>query len=834
METFTVSEAARGQAQAINQQKTAEGIVNIVSEETFGSMIGGNIGYALQRLPGLTVNESEDGTPNGVNIRGLESKYNSFQIDGNRIPTSGTGRGFGTSQLNADGISNIEVIKAATPDRDGDAIGGIINVTTRSAFQREGRSFQVTGSGVFYDKTDTWGYNAGFVYSDLFSAFGGENNLGVSLSASAYETSRDYDNIDKDYTYLSPAAYPALNLAEPLYFHTNGTPQTNDRTTENQGFNLAVDYRLSDRATFYVKPFWSGGENTAQKYRARYYITESNNNIAAVTYNTGQGRDTALTNIRIQGEDTHDTNDLYGFSAGGRHELDTIVFNYDLFYSTNESARDHGIDITARNPGFAIAYDQTIRHEPVYTIRNGANPRNPSTINRADIGVTTHDTGEDAMSLKADWEKKFAGEVLSGSIKFGAKYRENEKTRDETDLNYRTGNASVFPYADVLRPTDQTAFGIPLLFLADMPKIKALMQSNPSLFTLDTNLAAVDALLGDFTAKEEITAAYAMGTITYGRHQVITGLRLEHNGFSSRTWRFDETAPTTPIATRASRDYDVWLPGIHFRHELRPNLILRESYNKSYGRPDMDALVAGIEVDEQGNAAGGNPNLKETTSDNFDIQLEYYTDRAGLYSVGLFYKDMKGFYYERTYNFSQFDAGGYPIPDAAGPYEFSTTDNALGATNYGLELIARQSLYFLPDPLNGLSVSLSATFTESDGKYPGRLDEELPTYGFSDTIYYAALEYVRGKFRGQISYRYRTDYLEGLDNNNTLDDWFGANESLDWESSYQVTPKLKLFLNVNNITDEPQISYQGFTRTDNPEDYTTYSWRATLGATYTF
>ena len=60
MAAFEVAEAARGQALAINQQKTARGIVNIVSEETFGAMNDGNIGYALQRLPGLTVNE--DGT----------------------------------------------------------------------------------------------------------------------------------------------------------------------------------------------------------------------------------------------------------------------------------------------------------------------------------------------------------------------------------------------------------------------------------------------------------------------------------------------------------------------------------------------------------------------------------------------------------------------------------------------------------------------------------------------------------------------------------------------------------------------------------------------------
>jgi len=154
--------------------------------------------------------------------------------------------------------------------------------------------------------------------------------------------------------------------------------------------------------------------------------------------------------------------------------------------------------------------------------------------------------------------------------------------------------------------------------------------------------------------------------------------------------------------------------------------------------------------------------------------------------------------------------------------------------NYGLELIARQKLNFLPRPLNGFSVSLSGTFTESDGKYPGRLTEKLPTYGFSDAIYNAALEYAAGNFRGRLSYTYRADFLEGLDVDNTFDDYFGAYESLNWDSSYQVNQNLKLFFNVNNLTAEPQISYQGYQRPDNPEDYTTYSWRATTGFSLRF
>ena len=155
-------------------------------------------------------------------------------------------------------------------------------------------------------------------------------------------------------------------------------------------------------------------------------------------------------------------------------------------------------------------------------------------------------------------------------------------------------------------------------------------------------------------------------------------------------------------------------------------------------------------------------------------------------------------------------------------------------THGRLSRFLRQRLLFLPRPFDGFGVSLSATFTKSDGKYPGRLAEKLPTYGFSDAIYNAALDYNAGEFRARLSYTYRSDYLEGLDVDNTFDDYFGAYKSVNWESSYQVSKNVKLFFNVNNLTDEPQISYQGFKRTDNPEDTTTYSWRATIGATLRF
>lgn len=47
LETLSVTDSVWGQALAIDRQKTASGLVNIVSEETFNTKLGGNLGFTL-------------------------------------------------------------------------------------------------------------------------------------------------------------------------------------------------------------------------------------------------------------------------------------------------------------------------------------------------------------------------------------------------------------------------------------------------------------------------------------------------------------------------------------------------------------------------------------------------------------------------------------------------------------------------------------------------------------------------------------------------------------------------------------------------------------------
>jgi TonB-dependent receptor len=843
MAAFEVAEAARGQALAINQQKTGRGIVNIVSEEVFGAMNDGNIGYALQRLPGLTVNEGEDGAPEGVNIRGLSSEFNSFQLDGNRLGT----RGFSTRDLVADGIANIEVIKANTPDRDGDALGGTINVISRSAFQRDGREIRLGATANYLELPRRWGHNFRLTYSDLFGLFGERKNLGVSVTLSQYQTDRYYENNDTDWNLIHPEFNPTYNLPGfPFYYSPNMTVQYNLRTTRSHAINAAVDFRLGKEHTFYFKPLYSHAAVDSSRYLTRPYIdTRFQDTLTGrktfAFLAPGQGRGLAGTNgtrgeLRYSAEENFNHTNIYAVSAGGRHELRLATLNYDLYYRHTYYARTGDSDFIVRNVHsargyFTWEYDARNPERPLVWIVNGINPRDLSGVTRGDLDIDPERRWENVWSAKVDWERKFIGERFAGAFKTGAKFLQTKALYNRELRAYDT--TATFPYASVMRDVDRAINGRELFMEVDPAKVRALLQSNPALFPY----VPYDSLKGsnesDYDAKETTTAAYGMGTVKVGQTTVVGGVRVEHNTWESVRKAVD--ARTLSLVTRRpGRDYTEALPGLHLRHALQPNLILRESYNRSYARPTISRLTLGRSEDINGNIAEGNPYLDPTRSHNVDVQLEKYTDKGGLYSVSLFWKRMQGFYYNSDLRFTNVDpVSGDPVPDPLGTRRYRRWENAEGATNYGVEVILQQKMYFLPPLFRGLSTNLSFTVGESDARYGVlRQGEKLPTFGFSKYMFNASIDYALGKFRGNVRYAYRSAYLTAIGDNKYVDDTFAARDQIDLDLSYRLTRRLRLSANVINVTANPQVSYQSFPA--NVEDNSYYGRRATLGIDYTF
>jgi TonB-dependent receptor len=868
LEAFEVKEAARGQALAINQQKTAAGIVNIVSEETFGAMLGGNPGYALQRLPGISVDEGQDGSPTSVNLRGVPGDFNSFQIDGQRLPNSGgTSRAANMSQLVADGVTSIEVMKAVTPDRDGDAIGGIINIVSRNAFQRDGRDMKLSANMSYNDLNGDWGHNVRASFSEVYSILGKEKNLGISFTATQYKTDRYSENADIDWVPTSRATNPTLNLTQDTKFLEASHIERAWKDTKTWGFNGSIDFRTDRANSFYFRPYYSHYDQSSQTFETDWDIdtrfqdeATGRKTYAFLASDGSRGRGTPGANgsrstLGYIGTDDDSHNDVWSWTLGGKHEQSTTTLTWDVNYATSTNVQPNFNEFNMRldpvvQGYYVMEYVASKKLDPKIDIINGLSPTDFAYARQGPTNLILRGQTkeEEIYGAKVDFEKKFIGDRLSQALKVGAKYRNSKPTFEREQVSYQiaanSAAALAFPFGQVTRmipATDKvTMFPNVTRHMEALPKEARKTLGTAGWVSVQPG-SFNSSNTGDYSAEESTTALYAMDTLKFGRHSVIGGLRWEQNEFSRSNKRVITTITPagnvfSTVPVNSGTKYDYFLPGLHFRHALAKNLILRESYNKSYGRPSLTEISKGRT--ESTTTAGvltindGNPGLKPSVSNNYDIQLEWYNDKGGLYSVALFYKDIKDFTFPRSIRFNTLNADGSPIEVTGGANTYNQVQNGPGAKNKGVELIARQRLFFLPGPLKGFSADFSATFTESDAKIPGRETEKLPLRGFSDYLFTSSLSYAWGKFRARADYRYRSDYIEGLDASATEDEWFSAKEQVDAEIGYRLTKSLSVFVSGTNLTHRPQVSYTG--QKIYPEDVSYSGRKFVIGADYKF
>ena len=122
-----------GQAEALNRQKNAINITNIVAADQIGRFPDKNTAEALQRIPAITLLRDQ-GEGRYALVRGTEARLNSTTINGERIPSPEAGtRDIALDVIPANLLQSIKVSKALTPDMDGDSIGGNINLVTKRA-----------------------------------------------------------------------------------------------------------------------------------------------------------------------------------------------------------------------------------------------------------------------------------------------------------------------------------------------------------------------------------------------------------------------------------------------------------------------------------------------------------------------------------------------------------------------------------------------------------------------------------------------------------------------------------------------------------------------------
>ncbi|MDO8543112.1 MAG: carboxypeptidase regulatory-like domain-containing protein [Opitutaceae bacterium] len=149
LDPFTVAERElSAQSAALQEQRTAPNIKNVVAFEEFGDLGDGNPGEFLKFVPGIQVSMNP-AIPGEATIRGMPGSGTILTVDGVELSTdSPTSRGAVFSASNVANMDRIEVTKVPTPDMPANAVGGMINVVGKSGFARRNPQFNYSVFGL--------------------------------------------------------------------------------------------------------------------------------------------------------------------------------------------------------------------------------------------------------------------------------------------------------------------------------------------------------------------------------------------------------------------------------------------------------------------------------------------------------------------------------------------------------------------------------------------------------------------------------------------------------------------------------------------------------------
>jgi len=282
-------------------------------------------------------------------------------------------------------------------------------------------------------------------------------------------------------------------------------------------------------------------------------------------------------------------------------------------------------------------------------------------------------------------------------------------------------------------------------------------------------------------------------------------------------------------------DYTDALPSINLNLQLTEHDQLRFAAAKVMSRPEMpDMRVSGswsfVDNPATGQTeanlnASTSPALKPFYANQFDLSLEHYFSEAdGAIIFALFYKDIKSIVQQFTQE--KFDFAGAnidvpavdpvkQIPVVPGSYS-AKFNNGDGGYLRGAEIAYTQTFSFLPGAWSGLGFSGNVSYTESELQnsftaVAGAEATTTPLPGLSKVVWSAAFFYdYEDVFSTRINVRYRDDYVgDQIAVGQNQQAFFQEEMIVDYQASYQFDEHWQGVFSVNNLTDEPNVSYFG-------------------------
>ncbi len=861
-EEVIVSAQVKGQVAAINQQRSSNTISNIVSKDRISELPDVNAAESIGRLPGVSLQRS-GGEANKIVIRGLSPKYNTVTINGMRVPSTDTqNRSVDLSLISSNMLDGIEVTKALTPDKDGDAFGGTVDLKIRNASEGLSGDFQMQGGYTALQNT----YNNYKFVGSLGNRFF-DNKLGVIVNFNT-------DQYDRSGDFLSASFDPRLVGSENIIIPQTLTLTEQSLTRSRLGGSAIIDYKIPQGKivlnSIYNKltndGFTRVNELNYERQLHKYRMTEGYN-------------DTYITANSINVE----------------QDFDWIQYDVGVSYtqSSSKSPEDYESEFMEENANVQSTKEDTLSPKDL----SGLFYNSIDNTGLFGLSKKWRETKEDETGAFANVKIPFQfNKQVVGYVKFGGKYRSLTRSNDQTDLSsgsgpYYGGGSGIRNIIAAAYP-DKNLAGlskIPLsAFQGSYSNKNFLSGDYPLGYTIDprymrelTELAIDEGFMKyfrngslgqDYEGEEEFRALYGMTEINFGDYvTLMPGVRWEdektdYNAKYSTALEPALGAPLESVAyrdTSTSRSNSFFLPMVHLQIKPVSWVNLRLAYTHSISRPDFREFAPITYFSFIGNFANApNKDLETSKSINYDASLSVYRNKLGFFTASVFYKEIEDLIWGITF----YDVPGQQIlpeleiAEAAGkPIKINTViNNPNKATLKGYELDWQTNFWYLPSVFKGLVLNVNYTHIKSETEIPSFTIEEVPivpaprrppfsTFALNDTTYSRTLRdqpndilnltvgYDVKGFSARVSLFYQVGTtLSTGERDGAFDDTFKEDYyRIDVSLKQQLPKNFQVYANFNNLNGAGDETYQS-PKYRYPTNQQFYGFTMDLGVRYKF
>jgi TonB-dependent receptor len=635
--------ASENTARRLEQQSTQ--VLNVVSGRAIEISPDLTVANVIARVSGVSVERNSNGDGQFPILRGMDKRYNYTLVNGVKIPSPDNKYRYVPLDIfPSDLLDRLEVYKSLTPNMEGDAVGGAVNMVMKDAPDR----FTVNANIAS-------GYSQLFIDRKFMSFdYGSINPKSPSeINGKAYQaTQADFPKGTLSYSLKRPAPnmVGSLSIGQRFFDSKLGVLVAGSYQNTYRGSN-SVFYDSKVVPTAQYAAITSRDDRQYSDQQKRYglfskvdYVIDSRNKLSL--FNT-------YVNLQsIQVRDEVSTN----FST----DYDPVKGNAQLGYSTRSRFTEQQI-YNGMLRGDHKLFDNKLKIQwsAVYSSAENEQPDNTEiSLNGVrENGVDRRTYLTNGTSLTHRWERN-TDEDKAGYL----------------DLTYTAPIAGInvdFSAGGLYRDKQRTSFFNNYALTATNPS--ALYGTDFQNYTdLSFNVTNPGGAVNNpltYNASEKTSAGYGMFKFRVADLEVVGGARVEHTDQG-----YEMLFPQGEPRPKGNQIYTDVLPSLTLKYFLTDKEQLHASYYRAVNRPGFYEIVPSKVVEEEYQERG-NPDLKRAIADNFDLRYEFFPDASMQLLAGAFYKKIKD---PIEYTF-QADA-------IRGQDTYYTPGNFGTAHNYGFEL----------------------------------------------------------------------------------------------------------------------------------------------------